>query len=228
MAAAALQSFRRTVEIAWPKHREVEGRKVLVQVARQGHAKIMMDYRAMGAEPNWEAYANTPGQTNLDAVILPGPIVYRYRLLSDITEVALTALQKASPVRSGLYAKSHTIFINGQQVGRAPRILKRGDQIMISNPVPYARRLEIGKTTSGRDFLISVPNRIYETVAKRVLIPKYRNMAKITFGYANIPPAWVIKGKLPSHYIAKGGARRMRRQSVGSTVNAPAIFIEPL
>ena len=33
------------------------------------------------------------------------------------------------------------------------------------NTVPYARKIEIGKTESGRDFVIQVPNRIYERTA---------------------------------------------------------------
>jgi hypothetical protein len=43
-----------------------------------------------------------------------------------------------------------------------------------------------------------------------------------------MPDAYIIKGRLPSHYIAKGGVLRKRRQIVGSEVRAPAIFFEPL
>src|SRR5436190_17637277 len=97
-----------------------------------------------GPPPMWEAYANRPGNSNLESVILPGPIVYRYRYATEIAEVALTALQRLSPVRSGRYAKSHTIYVNGQPVARAPKTLTQ--EIVISNPVPYARKIEIGKT----------------------------------------------------------------------------------
>lgn len=226
MSAASLATFRRTITVKWDGLIQLEGKKLLLKTARRGHASILADAERLGIYPAWEAYANRPGNTNLESVILPGPIVYRYRYLSDVAEAALRALQKRSPVRSGLYAKSHTIFFNGAAVARPPRTFGRGDQIIIANPVPYARRLEIGKTESGRDFLVSVPNRIYETVAKRDL-SKYKNMAKITFGYANIPGGYQVKGKLPSHYVNKHGVRRKRNQVVGARVQSPAIFIEP-
>lgn len=226
MASAALQSFRRTVTIAWPAIAVDEARKLLVATARAGHARIMAEQTGRaGFVPDFDAYANTPGNTNLDSVKLPGPIVYRYRYVREVLTVALDELRKASPVVSGLYRDSHTLFINGIAVTGSPPNLKAGDDIMIANPVAYARRLEVGLTESGRSFVIQVEPHIYERVAKRILIPRYRNVAKISFAYANIPGAYVIKGRLPSHYIAKGGVRRKRRQPVGQAVMAPAIVI---
>ncbi len=52
------------------------------------------------------------------------------------------------------------------------------------NPVVYARKLEIGKTESGRDFLVSVPNRIYERTANDAR-SKFGNIAKIRFSYSS-------------------------------------------
>jgi len=227
MATASLQAFRRVTTVAWPQHIQTNARALLVRVAKQGHAKIMAAAASNGLYPTWEAYANTPGNSNIDNVVLPGPIVYLYHYVTDVAEFALTELQKNSPVRSGRYAKSHTIYLNGQPVARAPKMLKRGDEILITNPVPYARRLEIGKTESGRDFVIQVPPRIYERTAKK-LKAKYGKVVKITFTYVNVPNAHVITGGLPLHYVGKGGVRRRRRQQVGSTITAPAIIIEPL
>jgi hypothetical protein len=148
-----------------------------------------------GFEPQWEAYANRPGNTNLESVILPGPIVYRYRYLTEVIEVALTTLQRLSPVRSGLYAKSHTIYVHGQPVGRAPKQIT--EEVIISNPVPYARKIEVGKTRSGRPFVIQVPNRIYERTAK-ALRARYRKQAKVSYEYITVAgqnrwPAIVIE-----------------------------------
>lgn len=179
-----------------------------------------------GVIPEWSAYANTPSNTNLQSVRLPGPIVYTYRYFREILLVAVHALEVASPVRSGAYKNAHTVYVDGVEASPSAKI-EFGQRIIIANPLPYARRLEIGKTESGRDFLISVPNRIYERVAK-ILLQRYRNVAKISFGYANIPGAHIIKGRLPSHYSIGKGRRRKRRQVAGDTVKAPAIFIEPL
>ena len=159
-----------------------------------------------------------------------GAIVFRFDVDARplIVREALRALRAASPVVSGAYRDSHTVYVNGLPVETLPKDLKVTDEIAISNPVPYARRLEIGKTQSGRDFLVSVPNRIYERVAKGKIASRFRGSAKITFGYWTLPKAHAVKGKLTSHYIAKGGVRRKRRQVVGSAVRAPVIFIEAI
>jgi hypothetical protein len=184
VASAALQTFRRVVTVQWPAHAERNGKALLLRVARAGHAKIMAEATAeSGFPPQWEAYANVRGNTNLESVILPGPIVYFYHYTTEVIEQALTLLQRLSPVRTGLYAKSHTIYVNGQPTARAPKTLT--EEVIISNPVPYARKIEIGKTRSGRPFVIQVPNRIYERAAK-ALRSRYRNVATIEYNYITI------------------------------------------
>lgn len=229
MASAALQAFRRTVTVAWPKQAEEDARKTLVRVAREGNAKIVAEQTARaGVPPSVDAYANTPGNANLDSVRLPGPIVYRYRYQREIAAVALQALRDASPTVSGLYKDSHTLFINGIPVTGSPPVLLPTDEVFIANPTAYARRLEVGLTESGRPFVIQVPPNIYGRVMRSILIPRYRQVAKFSLEYVTIPDAYIIKGRLPSHYIAKGGVRRKRRQEVGKPVRAPAIVISLL
>lgn len=223
----AASALRRVVTVQWPQTTDRQGRALLIRTARTGHQGIMADAKAKGFAPTWEAYANTPGNKNLASVVLPGPIVFKYTYISKTIIPEIQAeLRRQSPVISGAYRDSHIAFLNGSPVAAVPA-LKAGDEVWIANPVPYARRLEVGKTTSGRAFVVQVAPHIYERVAK-AMISKYRNHAKIWFGYVHIPPAHVIKGKLPSHYVAKGGVRRKRRQAVGSTVRSPAIFISVL
>lgn len=229
MASKALQAIRRTITVDWPKSAEDDARKFLVRTARAGHAKIMSEQTARGGfPPDWDAYANRPGQTNLDNVILPGPIVFRYRYIRELILFALEELRKASPVISGAYRDSHTLYINGVPVSAIPDRIEAGTDIMIANPVPYARRLEVGLKEDGRPFVVQVEPRIYERVMKRTLRPRFRNVARLEHAYALLPDAYVIKGRLPSHYIAKGGVRRKRRQEVGQPVRSPAIVISVL
>lgn len=224
---AALQALRQRVMIDWPKMIEADAKALLLRTAREGHARIMRDAVARsGVFPFWDAYANTPGNTNLETVRLPGPIVYRYRYLREVILVTLKMLEEASPIHSGKYKTSHTVWVNG--VAASPNVeIKRGDEVFIANTVPYARRLEVGKTDSGRDFLVSVPNKIYERTSKK-LKQRYRNVSDITFGYVTLPGAWRIKGRLGPQYKLPTGAFRKRRQKVGELVRAPAIFIGAL
>lgn len=239
MTNASLAAFRRVVTVDWPRSTEAGARAHLLKVARDGHAGIMADQAAhSGVAPDFEAYANRPGNTNLDQVALPGPIVFKYDYRRAIVDAAMAALRAASPAQTGKYRDSHTLFVNGAAVSSLPSRLAPDDEIMIANPVPYARRLEVGKTRSGRSFVLAVEDRIYERVAKRVLAPRYRSVAKIEFNYATLPGAYVAKGRLRGEYkiaatrkyntrLGPVGShkRRLRTPSVGA-IRAPAIFIE--
>lgn len=224
MTRQSLDALRRTLIVEQPKQLDIDGRKFLADFARADIAKVVAEAGARGARPAVTAYANTPGNRNLDSVKLPGPIVAIFDYRSEVVRATLDALRAASPVDSGLYRNSHRVLVNGTEVGGVPTTLGAGDEVTIVNPVAYARRLEIGKTKSGRDFVVSVPNRIYERVARK-MAARFRNVASIRFGYLPLTGAHAVKGGLASHYIAKGGSRRRRRQRVGSAVSAPAIFI---
>lgn len=230
MTRASLAAFKRTITVDWARGMDKAARAHLVSVARAGHARIMQEQTARsGIAPTFEAFANQPGKP-VEAVVLPGPIVYRYGYLREVIVAALNVLRAASPVRSGAYRNSHTLFIDGVAVSEIPSELPRGADIMIANPLPYSRRLEIGKTKSGRAFVIQVPDRIYERTAKKVLQPKYRNVAKIDFSYATLPHAHTIKGGLSPTYGIGGGRVRKRQQhrNVGKAVQSPAIVIKAI
>lgn len=206
MTRQSVAAFRQITTVQWPVRQKEGARQHLINIAHAGHAKIMADASSRGSVPTFDAYANTPG-TPVEAVILPGPIVYRYRYFGEVVAVARKALDDASPQVSGAYKAGHKLFVNGAMVATLPTNLKPGDEVMLANLVPYARKIEIGKTKSGRAFVIQVPNRIYERVAKG-LQPRFRNSAKITFAYVSISGA---------HLTRKRGA-----------VKAPAIIIEAL
>jgi len=228
MASQSLQALRQTITVGWKNLTEEQARHHLVNTARQGIAGILNEQTAtVGARPSAIVYANTPGNSNLETVKLPGPIVAIFDQRPAIVKMALEELRNASPVVSGLYRNSHIILLNGTQIDALPANLSASDQIVLTNPVPYARRIEIGKTKAGRDFTISVPNRIYERVAKNKLLPRFRNVANISFGYVELSGAYKIQGRLSSHYSIGGGKLRKRRQQVGKNVQAPAIFIRP-
>lgn len=231
MASQALQALKRTVTVDWPKRQQAEAKAFLIRTAREGHAQIMRE--ADGAL-EFEAYGGSPGRPIESVKVPEEAIVYNYFRHREIVIVALRALRDASPRVSGAYRDGHTVYVNDVPVPALPINLKRGDRIVISNPVPYSRKLEIGKTESGRDFLISVPNRIYERVAKRVLIPKYGKVAGITFGYYTPPNASRLQRNNPARsWLANKGrwhvqpAQRADR-AAGAVVRSPAIFIEML
>jgi hypothetical protein len=219
----ALNAIRRELPFFVPRATE-EARRRFVKAAQAEHNSILQnEFRRSGYMPKWEGFGDTKGRPVEQAQRL---IVYKYRYDLEVIRLVLKALQDASPVDSGRYKKGHQLYLDGRPVPLNTPI-RRGQEIMIANPLVYARRLEVGKTTSGRDFLVSKPNRIYERVSRQ-FGERYRNAVKLTFGYVTMPQAYIIKGKLPSHYSIGMGKLRKRRPEIGNPVRAPAIFFDNL
>lgn len=222
MARESFNALRQTVMVAWPQASAAAARTLLLKTAREGHARIMADAAGGGAAPDFVAYANNPGNTNLESVKLPGPIVYRYDYRRRIVAVALAELRRRSPRDSGKYAESHLLFLNGAPVENLPPRLAPTDEIWIANPVPYARRLEVGKTKAGRDFVIHAAAKIYERTVKAPvnLRGRYKNIASVEFSYVTIPGAWIIKGRLsPTYKTGKIRKRRSKKMAAGDAVD---------
>src|SRR5687768_4000262 len=85
--------------------------------------------------------------------------------MQSIVNFALDTLRGLSPVGSppgdehpGLYRDSHLVFIDGR-VAKDASGWKPGQQINISNPVPYSRKIEAGRMK------MSVPAHVYEKAA---------------------------------------------------------------
>jgi hypothetical protein len=110
-------------------------------------------------------------------------LVLRYQPMQAIVDFALETLREQSPVGSegdkhpGLYRDSHTVFLNGHVVADGDvRVFRPGDQINISNPVPYARKIEIGRAR------MTVPGHVYENAAL-IVASRFGNQAVVRFTF---------------------------------------------
>ncbi len=101
--------------------------------------------------------------------------------MTAVVEFAMSSLIEHSPVggdrdrHAGLYRDSHTLFLNGNDVADISAWMP-GDEIEISNPVPYARILEVG------DHRARAPHHTYE-LAEQALQDKYGDIARIELNY---------------------------------------------
>jgi hypothetical protein len=108
-------------------------------------------------------------------------LVFSYNYMTDIVAFALETLRAASPVGStgdkhpGLYRDSHLVFIDGHVVPDASG-WQPGQQVNISNPVPYSRKIESGRMK------LSVPNHVYEDAALLVA-GRYGNQVACKFTF---------------------------------------------
>lgn len=144
-------------------------RALHVKVAKRENARIM------GAVPRPQSFTRwVDGRKDAaeDAVKPHGVILYRYPRLDLVAQYAMEVLHDLSPVLSGEYRDSHTLFLNGVAVSNL-KGLKIGDEVSIANFVPYARKIEVGRMK------MRVPNYVYKRAAMKVRA-RYGNIASIT------------------------------------------------
>lgn len=136
-------------------------------------------------------------------------IVYRYLDMTEIVAFAIETLRQLSPVGSagdrhpGLYRDSHTIFLNGHVVKDVSGF-RDGDQINISNPVPYARKIELGQMQ------LKVAPHVYEQAAQLVA-QRFGNQAAVKFTFMPVRFGDVATFAAFSRRIRPG--RRMSEKS---------------
>ncbi|MBN8960576.1 MAG: hypothetical protein J0H71_05545 [Rhizobiales bacterium] len=110
-----------------------------------------------------------------------GVILADWAVVGDVLVWIGRTLQDRSPIVSGRYRDAHTLFADAVEV-EIGKDIPPASQYVFLNPVPYAHKIEIGKTKSGRDFVVQVPNRIYERAADDANA-RFGNVASIRFSY---------------------------------------------
>jgi hypothetical protein len=149
----------------------------LIALAKSEHSKIM------NAEPRPVRFTRfVDGRRGALEEEAKGNSVihYDYPRLEIVVEFAMNALYDFSPVRSGEYRNSHQIFVNGLHVANLKDI-NEGQEIAISNTVPYARKIEVGAMT------MRVPgtDHVYQQAAQ-LTRRRMGNLARIEFTFRSI------------------------------------------
>ncbi len=155
-----------------------------------------------------------------------GTIIVEYELVGDVLRWIAQTLIARSPVVSGEYRRGHTLFVDGQEIP-LDREIPVADEYTFVNFVPYARKIEIGKTKAGRDFVIQVPNRIYERTAKDAK-SKFGNIASIEMTYRGVISGTMYAKSGPRRRIGAKAGRESRRPGAAqnkSGVRYPAIIV---
>lgn len=161
-----------------------------------------------------------------------GTIIAEFELMEDVLRWIAEALQARSPVVSGAYRRGHTLFVDGKEVPIGGQI-PLGEEYAFTNPVPYSRKIEIGKTKSGRSFVTQVENRIYERTAKDAMA-RFGNLAKILFTYRGVVggyqinqltgPRAIERNKKSGRFESSGGTLAHNK----SEVRFPTIYLRNL
>lgn len=128
-----------------------------------------------------------------------GRIVADFHLIDDLLSFLWLTLRDRSPVVSGAYREGHTLLADGRPVavGVNSVAVPSATEYVFTNVVPYARKIEVGRTRSGRSFVIQVPNRIYERTAADAA-RQFGNIADIAFAFR---PARGVGTRIPAIII---------------------------
>lgn len=154
-----------------------ETQKALAALAKREHARVMQ------ADPKPARFVRSVDGirgAREEVVKVGGVIRYNYDRLDEVVRFAMDTLFDLSPVLSGRYRQSHTLFVGGANATNLADWDGISD-IIISNPLPYSRKIELGLMT------MRVPgtDQVYEQ-AEKIVRRRYGNSATVEFFYQGI------------------------------------------
>lgn len=161
--------------------REAAQRRIAV-IAREEIAEgDEINRRALGAVPPRTVTVDGRNAAPLESVNPErGRIVVEWQLVGDVLQWIFATLRARSPRVSGAYLKGHKVYADGVEVDATRPPL--ASEYTFQNVVPYVRKIEVGKTKAGRDFVIQVENKIYQRTADDAKA-RFGNVAKIRLTY---------------------------------------------
>lgn len=151
--------------------------RALVDTAKREHAKVLASDPRPGGFNRW-----VDGQKGAreEAVKPYGVIEYQYSHLDLVAQFAMETLFDLSPVLSGDYRNSHTLFLGGDAVANL-KGWKPGDTVYVASFLPYSRVIENGSMK------MRVPgtDQVYAQ-ASWIVHRRYGNLANIGWTYIGV------------------------------------------
>lgn len=179
----------------------------IVQTAKREHGRIMAEN---GRPLPFTRYVDGVKGAPEEAVSARGVIQYDYHRLEEVVEFAMQCLFDFSPVLKDEYRRSHILLVNGVEA-RNLASWNPGDEVVITNPVPYSRKIEQGRM----QMRVPGTDHVYER-ASIAVNRRFGNVAKTRFTYRS--------ALLP--YVA-GGANRAERAALrGQPARRAAMAME--
>lgn len=232
MASQKLQAFVKVIDLAVAGVSPPELQKLHARIARQGLAahlaglasrpavKTIVDHRAGASEDSVKAY---------------GVIRYELGFLQEIAPVALAKAREVSPVDSGRYRDAWLVLADGVPVDAAA-VPEQTVELVIVNPEPYSRKLNVGKNLDGSPFVVSVPPYFVEEINGAVF-RRWGNIVTASVRYIDLHGGYTIKignAVLLARQAARGrGVNNATRamlqvrkdRQAGTDVTYPAVII---
>lgn len=151
-----------------------------IEEAKQANRQIL------GRIPRHTVAVDGRQGSSLESVMPDGVIVAEFELFNDVLAWIGGQLERHSPVKSGRYRKSHSIFGDGVEVVLGT-VIPDASEFVFINTQPYARKIERGQSSGAPDGVYQV----VATLARR----RFGNIAKIGFSYRTAISGSIIGGR---------------------------------
>lgn len=213
MDRAQLRAMHQTLTVQVPAQNAAAARAAMVRVAQAEQRRVRGEQSGRaGIAPTQETVVDGRRGAPVESVRADGYILIEWGYVREVALVALQALRAAGPDVAGDWKSTLAVLADGTGIDPA-RIPHAAREVLVVATVPYARRLEIGKTKRGDPFVLDDEDyRLLERTAKR-LHRQYRQVAKIDFTYVDLEGAYSLTN------------RSARRGRGGGQVRYPAIRI---
>lgn len=193
-----ITSFEKTIKLVVDRNLspQIRSQRVAAFARKEIDAADQQNARVLGAAPPKTVTVDGRQGAPLESVNPDrGTIIAEWSLVGDVLQWIFATLRSRSPRISGAYLKGHTLYADGVECD--PQNPPLAQEYVFLNTVPYSRKIEIGKTESGRDFVIQVPNRIYERTADDARA-RFGNVAKIRFTFQSATGGKVRADRVPA------------------------------
>lgn len=180
---ARVTAFEKSVKLVVDRglSREAAQKRIAVMAREEIAEGDEINRRALGSVPPRTITVDGRNGAPLESVNPHrGVIVVEWSLIGDVLQWIFATLRARSPRVSGAYLKGHKLYAGGAECN--PQRPPLASEYTFQNVVPYVRKIEVGKTKAGRDFVIQVDNRIYQRTADDAKA-KFGNVAKISLKY---------------------------------------------
>jgi hypothetical protein len=168
---------------------------------------------ALGYVPAYRSFVDGARSTALEKVKPDGGLIEFEFEIPEIDAYLLRwiadELDRRSPFVSGDYQHGHVVLADGK-VFDVNGPIPEAKEFVFTNTEPYARKLEIGVTESGRAFVVQVQPRIYERTAQATQAVFADRRVSITSEFRPID-AGAIKS-----WSGSPGAHRLARRRGGN------------
>jgi hypothetical protein len=166
---------------------QIDGAGIFAAFAREEIEDAKQINRGiLGREPPVQIFVDGQADAPLESVKVNGVIVAEFELVTEVLVWIAQQLEQHSPVKSGLYRRSHIVLADGVEIVASEDVLSAKEYVFI-NVVPYARKIERGSSSQA-------PDGVYQAVAV-LARQRFGKIARIVFSYRTVMSGAIITGR---------------------------------